>query len=75
MIKCSEVRHFSMKFPSEGEFWHCHPAGNKLGASNLIRAQKQANVKSATFCATCCMYLYKIHLKILYLLEKYFPVE
>ena len=23
MIKYSEIRHFSMKFPSEGEFWHC----------------------------------------------------
>ena len=32
MIKCSEIRLFSMKFPSEGEFWHCHFAGNKLGA-------------------------------------------
>ena len=36
MIKCSEIRHFSMKFPSEGEFWHCHFAGNKLGASNQV---------------------------------------
>ena len=34
MIKCSEIRHFSMKFPSEGEFWHCHFAGNKMGVSN-----------------------------------------
>ena len=24
MIKCSEIRHFSMKFPSEGELWHCY---------------------------------------------------
>ena len=23
MRKYSEIRHFSMKFPSEGEFWHC----------------------------------------------------
>ena len=36
MIKCSEIRHFSMKFPSEGEFWHCHFAGSKMGASNLM---------------------------------------
>ena len=36
MIKCSEVRHFSMKFLSEGEFWHCHFAVNKLGASNQV---------------------------------------
>ena len=36
MIKCSEIRHFSMKFPSEGEFWHCHFAGNKLGASKQM---------------------------------------
>ena len=36
MIKCSERRHFLIKFPSEGEFWHCHFAGNKLGASNQI---------------------------------------
>ena len=36
MIKCSEIRHFSMKFPSEGEFWHCQVAGNKLGASNQM---------------------------------------
>ena len=36
MIKCSEIRHFSMKFPPEGEFWHCHFAGNKMGASNQM---------------------------------------
>ena len=36
MIKCSEIRHFSMKFPSEGESCHCHFAGKKLGASNQI---------------------------------------
>ena len=36
MIKCSEIRHFSMKFPSEGEFWHCHFAGSKMGASNQM---------------------------------------
>ena len=36
MIKCSEVRHFSMKFPSEGESCHCHFAGKKLGASNQM---------------------------------------
>ena len=33
MIKYSEITHFSMKFPSEGEFWHCHFAGNKMGAT------------------------------------------
>ena len=32
MIKCSEIRHFSMKFPSEGEFWHCHFTGYKMEA-------------------------------------------
>ena len=32
MIKCSEIKYISMKFPSEGEFWHCHFVGNKLGA-------------------------------------------
>ena len=36
MIKCSEIRHFSIKFPSEGEFWHCHFAGNKMEASNQM---------------------------------------
>ena len=36
MIKCSEIRHFSMKFPSEGEFWHCHFTGYKMGASNQM---------------------------------------
>ena len=36
MIKCSEIRQFSTKFPSEGEFWHCHFAGDKLGASNQM---------------------------------------
>ena len=36
MIKCSEIRHFSMKFPSEGEFWHCYFAGYKMGASNKM---------------------------------------
>ena len=36
MIKCSEIRHFSIEFPSEGEFWHCHFAGNKMGASNQM---------------------------------------
>ena len=30
MIKCSETRHFLIKFPSEGEFWHCHIAGIEL---------------------------------------------
>ena len=25
-----------MKFPSEGEFWHCHFAGSKMGASNQM---------------------------------------
>ena len=34
MIKCSEIRHFSMKFSFEGEFWQCHFVGNKMGASN-----------------------------------------
>ena len=32
MIKYSEIRHFSMKFPSEGEFWHCHFTGYKMEA-------------------------------------------
>ena len=36
MRKYSEIRHFSMKFPSEGEFWHCHFAGNKMEASNQM---------------------------------------
>ena len=36
IVKCSEIRHFSMKFPSEGEFWHCHFANKKLGSSNQI---------------------------------------
>ena len=36
MIKRSKLRHFLMKFPSEGEFWHCHFAGNRLGASNQM---------------------------------------
>ena len=43
MIKCSEIRHFSMKFPSEGEFWHCQVAGNKLGASNQIFQPKEGS--------------------------------
>ena len=43
MIKCSEIRHFSMKFPSEGEFWHCHFAGNKLGASNQMFQAKEGS--------------------------------
>ena len=34
IIKYSEIRHFSMKFSSEGEFCHCHFAGNKMGTSN-----------------------------------------
>ena len=25
-----------MKFPSEGEFWNCHFAGYKMGASNQM---------------------------------------
>ena len=41
MIKCSEIRHFSIEFPSEGEFWHCHFAGNKMGASNQMFQAKQ----------------------------------
>ena len=32
MRKYSEIRHFSMKFPSEGEFWHCHFTGYKMEA-------------------------------------------
>ena len=36
MIKYSEIRHFSMKFPSEGEFWHCHFTGHKMEASNQM---------------------------------------
>ena len=36
MIKYSEIRHFLMKSPSECEFWHCHFAVNKLGASNKM---------------------------------------
>ena len=36
MIKSSEIRHFLIKFPSEGEFWHCHLAGNKMGDSNQM---------------------------------------
>ena len=43
MIKCSEIRHFSMKFPSEDEFWHCHFAGNKLGASNQMFQAKEGS--------------------------------
>ena len=35
-IKCSVKRYFSMKFPSEGEFWNCHFAGYKMGASNQM---------------------------------------
>ena len=34
IIKCSEITHFSMKFSFEGEFCHCHFAGNKMGTSN-----------------------------------------
>ena len=34
MRKTLEIRHFSMEFHSEGEFWHCHFTGNKLGPSN-----------------------------------------
>ena len=41
MIKCSEIRYFSMKFPSEGEFWYCHFAGSKLGASNQMFQAKE----------------------------------
>ena len=36
MIKYSEIRHFSMKFPSEGEFWHCHFTCYKIGGSNQM---------------------------------------
>ena len=57
MIKCSEVRHFSMKFPSEGEIWYCHFAGNKNlkpDNSGKVGVRKQENLKSATFCATYC---------------------
>ena len=36
MINCLENRHFSMEFHSEGEFWHCHFTGNKLGPSNQV---------------------------------------
>ena len=43
MLKCSEMRHFSMKFPHEGEFWHCHFAGNKLGASNQMFQAKEGS--------------------------------
>ena len=43
MIKFSEISHFSMKFLSQGEFWHCHFAGNKLGASNQIFQPKEGS--------------------------------
>ena len=36
MIEYSGIWHFSMKFPSDGEFWHCQFAGNELGASNQM---------------------------------------
>ena len=50
MIKYSEIRHFSMKFPSEGEFWHCQFTGCKMGASSpdvsgQIGVRKQENLK------------------------------
>ena len=46
MIKCSEIRHFSIEFPSEGEFWHCLFAGNKMGASNqMFQAKKGSENK------------------------------
>ena len=32
-----------MKFPSEGEFWHCHFAGYKMGASNQMFQAKQGS--------------------------------
>ena len=35
-IQCSKIRYFSMKFSSEGEFWHCHFAGNKKEYSNQM---------------------------------------
>ena len=38
--KYSEIRHFSMKFPSEGEFWHCHFTGYKMGVSNQMFQSK-----------------------------------
>ena len=40
MIKYSEIRHFSMKFPCEGEFWHCHFTGYKMGVSNQMFQSK-----------------------------------
>ena len=46
-----------MKFPSEGEFWHFHFAGNKLGASNqMFQAKKESeNKKSPIFYSTYCI--------------------
>ena len=45
MIKYSEIRHFSMIFPSEGEFWHCHFTGYKMGASNQCFKKGSENKK------------------------------
>ena len=64
MIKCSEIKHFSMKFPSEGVFGivtlleiNWKPQARCFKPKG---ARKQENVKSATFCATYCMIYVKL---------------
>ena len=51
MIKCSEIKHFSMKFPSEGVFWHCHFARNKLEASSqMFQAKRGQKTRKCEKC-------------------------
>ena len=64
-----------MKFTFEGEFWHCHFAGIKLGASNQmlqhvagqIGVRKRENVKSLIFYSTYCINCNELATKFIHL--------
>ena len=67
MIKCSEIMHFSMKFPTEGDFWHCHFAANKIGASNQMfqgnQGSENTKISKVRHCVptTVCLPFLWIH--------------
>ena len=48
-----------MKFPSEGEFWHCHFARNKMGASRqMFQANRGQTTRKCEKCDILCHLLY-----------------